>query len=193
YTEDQRLEINARLAEPAVYQSGAAGVPAQPPSEVIPFVGPSVAVLMDIPMILDSTDIPGFVGAMYGYGSWPGGVLFRSIDNGQTYSGIQAFTGQATIGEALNVLSANDGLIIDRTSDLTIQPLAGTFDAITEEQMLTGQHYCAYGVDGRWEIIRYADSVLNSDGTRTLSTLIRGYRGTEWATGLHEIGDYVVL
>lgn len=193
YTEDQRLEINARLAEPAVYQSGAAGVPAQPPSEVIPFVGPSVAVLMDIPMILDSTDIPGFVGAMYGAGSWPGGVLFRSIDSGQTYTGIQAFTGQATIGEALNVLGSDDGLIIDRSSELTIQPLAGTFDAITEEQMLTGQHYCAYGVDGRWEIIRYADSVLNGDGTRTLSTLIRGYRGTEWATGLHEIGDYVVL
>lgn len=193
YTEDQRLEINARLAEPAVYQSGATGVPAQPPSEVVPFVGPSVAVLMDIPMILDSTDIPGFVGAMYGAGSWPGGVLFRSIDSGQTYTGIQAFTGQATIGEALNVLGSDDGLIIDRSSELTIQPLAGTFDAITEEQMLTGQHYCAYGVDGRWEIIRYADSVLNGDGTRTLSTLIRGYRGTEWATGLHEIGDYVVL
>lgn len=193
YTEDQRLEINARLAEPAVYQSGATGVPAQPPSEVVPFVGPSVAVLMDIPMILDSTDIPGFVGAMYGSGSWPGGVLFRSIDSGQTYTGIQAFTGQATIGEALNVLGSNDGLIIDRSSELTIQPLAGTFDAITDEQMLTGQHYCAYGVDGRWEIIRYADSVLNSDGTRTLSTLIRGYRGTEWATALHEIGDYVVL
>lgn len=193
YTEDQRLEVDARMAEPAVYQSAAVGVPAEPPSDVVPFVGLSVAVLMDIPMILDSTDIPGFVGAMYGSGSWPGGVLFRSIDNGQTYAGIQAFTGQATIGEARNVLAADEGLIIDRTGALTIQPLAGTFDAISETQMLTGQHYCAYGVDGRWEIIRYADSVLNGDGTRTLSTLIRGYRGTEWATGLHEIGDYVVL
>lgn len=193
YTEDQRLEINARLAEPAVYNSGAVGAPAQPPDETIPFIGVSTAVLLDIPMILDSTDIPGFVGAMYGAGSWPGGVLFRSIDNGQTYSGIQAFTGQATIGQATNALPDNSGLVIDRINSLNVQPIAGTFDAITEAQMLTGQHYCAYGVDGRWEIIRYADSVLNGDGTRTLSTLIRGYRGTEWATGLHEIGDYVVL
>lgn len=193
YTDDQRIEVTAKLAEPAVYQSGAVGVPATPPDETISFIGSSNAILMDIPMILDSTDFSGYVGAMYGPGSWPGGILYRSTDNGQTYGAIQAFTDPGTIAEALNTLPSHDGLTIDRINTLTIQTLSGSFDAITEDQMMVGQNYCAYGVDGRWEIIRYSSSVLNSDGTRTLSNFIRGYRGTEWATGLHQVGDYVVL
>jgi hypothetical protein len=193
YTADQRLEINAKLAEPSIYQSGAVGVPALPPDETMPFLGRSEAVLMDIPMILDSTDFPGYVATMYGPGTWPGGTLFRSVDEGQTYNGIQAFTEAGTVGIAGDPLDADGGLVIDRESALTVSQLAGEFEAITEAQMMTGQHYCAYGMPGRWEILRYANAVLNSDGTKTLSVFLRGIRGTEWATALHQVGDYFVL
>jgi len=193
YTSDQRLEVSARLSESIVYQSSALGVDAIPPSETIPRIGTSTSILMDVPSVVDQTDSSGIVVGMYGASSWRGGVLMSSSDNGQTYEGLQAFTGPTTAARAVDFLSLNDGFLIDRISELTISPVAGEFVAITEDQMMTGRHYLAYGVDGRWEIMQYANADLQVDGSVVLSIFLRGLRGTEWATGLHESGDWVVL
>lgn len=193
YTADQRLEVMAKLAEPAVYQSSAVGAPSLPPPQTIALITKTTALLLDIPMILDSTDMPGYVLAMYGKNSWPGAVWLRSIDYGQTYNPVQAVGGASTIARCETILGADDGYVIDRESTLTVTELSGELTAITEAQMMTGQHWCAYGQDGRWEIMRFADCVLDVEGTKTLSTIIRGLRGTEWATGSHQVGDYLVL
>lgn len=193
YTADQRLEVNAKLAEPALYQSGAVGAVIEPPSGVIPFVGNSTAIVLDIPLIDDLYDQPGYRVAMYGEGSWPGAVFFKSVDQGQTYAAVQNFTQECVCAQVMNLLTANDGFIIDRINNLRINTIKGEFTGVTEAQMMTGKNYCAYGMPGRWEIICYAGSELQVDGTRVLSTLIRGMRGTEWATGLHQAGDILVL
>lgn len=190
---DQRVEISAKLTQPEVYQSSALGAVVDGPVETVQRISDSVALLLDIPLIVDDMDSPGYVGAMYGAGSWPGGVVARSIDNGQVYTVLQGFTGQSTVARCNNSLSQNDGYVIDRSGTLNISQLAGEFSSITEEQMMTGQNYCAYGVDGRWEILRYAHAVLESDGSKTLSVFARGLRGTEWATGLHATGDKIVF
>ena len=90
-------------------------------------------------------------------------------------------------------ISEHSGLVIDRDSTLTVFLVAGALDAITEAQMMTGLNWAAYGAPGRWEIIRFADSVLNSNGSYTISTLMRGARGTEQYTGTHEDNDTFVF
>ena len=130
---------------------------------------------------------------MYGADGWRGGSLFRSIDDGQTYTNLQSFTGGATIGRCTNSLAKNDGFVIDRSGTLNLYQLSGQFSSITEQQMMLGKNWCAYGRDGAWELIRYANATIEANGSVTLSTLIRGARGTEWATDQHNPDDVVII
>ncbi len=193
---DQTMNLQCTHASPDVYSLASLGAS----GEVLPGTNVSVvydtsSILLDVPMVVDSQDAPGFVAAPYGGGDgWRGAVLMRSDDGGQRYNGQARFFGVGLVGQAANVIAANDGLVIDRVSELLVWSVSGiAFESITESSMMTGKNYLAYGKPGRWEICCYAASELQSEGYYLLSTLIRGMRGTEWATGLHEIGDYVVL
>ena len=119
--------------------------------------------------------------------------MYRSLDGGQTFTNLKSYIATASVGECLDFLPEFDGFVIDRVNSLNINLLSGSFGAITETQMMTGKHWCAYGADGRWELIRYIDATLNLDNSITLSGFVRGARGTEWAAKLHQQGDLVVL
>ena len=192
---NQVSKISARLAQQTVYQSTATGSDVEPPSETIPYISPAVALLMDVPLIYSSANNYGFGAAVYpevNSGGWPGAVLLESKDFGQTYLPLQSFTGAATVASASNSLPPGDYAVIDYENELRVNVLSGQFFSITEEQMMTGKNYCAYGVDGRWEIIRYANASVNEDGSLTLSVFARGLFGTEWAGDLHTSSDLLV-
>ncbi|MEG7359920.1 phage tail protein [Pseudomonas citronellolis] len=194
YEDDGRLTCKAKANSATLYISRAVGAPAPGPDGTIPLNGPSILLNLDIPVIDETVqNDPGFVGVMTGPNeSWPGGVEVRSSDDGQTWIDIQAFIGHATLGTALTTLPSSGCTVIDMRS-LRISSLSGSWESITRAQMLSGVNYAAYGVDGRWEIVRFQNAALQSDGSYLLSGFIRGDRGTEWATGLHQIGDYFVL
>lgn len=188
------LECTARPNAPAIWTPNAEGGEGVIPDGEVGLAADTVIELMDIPLIRDADDQPGFAAAMAGTSDgWEGGVLFRSVDNGQTWQDIQAWAAPVTMGYARNALAAHDGYVIDRDSELQVDLTAGALESITEAQMMTGLHWVAYGADQRWELIRFADADLQPDGSYVLSTLIRGARGTEWATSLHQPGDAVVL
>jgi hypothetical protein len=195
HTADGRLECTGRPSSASTYVSIAPGDPGQGGQVTIPLAGATVGSLIDAPIIDESLqDIPGFVCSFNGYSSgWPGGVLFQTADNGQTWVDLQAIQGQSTSGSAANSLSVNAGNLIQRGGSLTVWLTSGNLEGITESQMLNGANYAAYGMPGRWEIIRFQNATLNANGSYTIDTFWRGDRGTEWATGLHVIGDQFVL
>lgn len=190
---DQRVDFIGKVTDSAIYSSTLSGVSGEEPDQTITFIGDSTFIGIDCPMLIDSTDDYGLVTAMYGPGNYPGGILMYSLDSGQTYNPLQSFAGAVTVGIAKDTLAVNDGFVMDRSGTLNIDVRAGEFTGITETQMLTGQNYVAYGVDGRWEIMQFAGATLESDGTYTLDTFVRGLKGTEQYTGTHAVGDYVVL
>lgn len=193
HNQDQAVSISAKSSSYAVYTSSAEGIDVDPPPETIKYIGESYSVLMDIPMLAEQyQNTHGFVVAMYGRGDWPGGVMLASGDEGQTYAPKSAFYDPGTVAQVAAPLNADDCFVIDRSGSLVISVKSGSFYSITEEQMLTGKHYCAYGNDQRWEIIQYAHATENENSV-TLSILVRGLFGTEWAATLHEAGDYLVL
>lgn len=191
---DGRLECEALPNRAALYTSSAVGSDGVPPSGTIGLSGASVFVPLDIPVVDETVqNAVGFVGAMTGDTSgWPGALLVRSNDGGQTWVDIQAYTGKASIGTALTTLPGSDCTLIDQRN-LNVSMISGTPEGITRDQMLAGANYAAYGVDGRWEIVRFQNASLQDNETYTVSGFVRGDRGTEWATGLHEAGDYFVL
>ena len=52
---------------------------------------------------------------------------------------------------------------------------------------------CSSDLPGRWEVIQFKNASLIATDTYQLSGLLRGRRGTEWATGIHAVGDTLVM
>lgn len=194
YTEDGRLEIKGVPSNAAIFVPNASGGEGHLPPSTIGLPGPSLFLPLDIPLVDEvSQNAPGFVGAMTGYtDGWPGATAFRSADEGQTWTDVQGYSGKGGIGSATNALTVNPGYLIDQ-STLNVLMISGEPEGITYDQLLTGYNYAAYGLDGRWEIVRFQNAALQGDGSYMLSGFVRGDKGTEWATGLHQPGDWFVL
>jgi len=196
YLADGRLEISSKLNGPALYNPNAEGGTTIQGDTTIAFAGTSVLHLLDIPLIRDADNVPGFGGAVSGRtAGWPGGVIARSVDSGQTWKSIQGYANPVTMGVCRDPLGEHDGLTIDRTSELTIDFYSSSMSisSITEAQMMTGKNWFAYGAHGRWEIGRLVNAVTNSDGSATVSTLARGLQNSARYSGLHEVGDVFVF
>lgn len=194
YTPDGRLECEAKPNRAALYTSTAKGGEGVPPSGEVPLPGMTILLVLDLPVVDETLqNNPGMVMVATGItDGWPGAVAFRSIDAGQTWSELQGFTGKGTLGTARGALPVSSCTLIDQRT-LTVDLITGDLESITRDQMLAGINYAAYGVNGRWEIVRFQDAVLQADGSYLVSSFVRGERGTEWATGLHQAGDWFVL
>ena len=154
YLSDGRLECSAKYNSAAIYSPTALGEAGTSTGTTLSVAGDTRFVLLDIPLMLDSTDTPGFPAALCGYlAGWPGGVLSRSDDAGQTWTVLQGFTAPgAVIGIASNAIGAGRYYMIDSASALTINIPSGALASVTEAQMLNGYNHFAYGAAGRWEI-----------------------------------------
>lgn len=193
---DGRVECTAKLNDSAIYTQNATGGTRVEGDTTISFAGKSIMHLLDIPLIRDEDNKPGFAGSLCGKSSgWPGGTIIRSVDSGQTFQAIQGFIGGVTSGVCRDPLPAHDGYVIDRDNTLTIDLYNSgmSLSSITEAQMLTGKHWAAYGVAGRWELIQFANATLNADDSYTIDTLVRGAKGTEQYTDDHVDGDIFIL
>lgn len=194
YLPDGRLECKAKYDSPAVYvQTGVADEGAST-GATLTLAGPSVYVLLDIPMMDDSANTPGFPAAMTGYlTGWPGGILYRSEDGGQSWVDLEsAVSPGSSIGYATTTLTAHGGTTYDATSTLACSMYQGTISSVTEAQLFAGTNWFAYGAHGRWEIIAARTATLQGDGSYILQDFLRGQQGTEWATGLHVANDSLV-
>ncbi len=191
---DGRLECKAKYNKATIYSPVALGEEGQSTGVTATLSGPSTYELLDIPLIQTVYDEPGFVLAMTGYlTGWPGGVLYKSTDNGQTFEDVQAVGPPgATMGIASTTIGVHGGTVLDKTRLLTVRMIQGDLSSVTQSQMFDGQNWFAYGADGRWEIIACQNAVLQGNGDYILSDFLRGQMGTEWATGLHAVGDIIV-
>jgi len=126
--------------------------------------------------------------------TWTGAQLYKSSD-GTTYDAMLSTTSGAIIGIAQDALGDFDGGNVfdyDNTVTIALQT-TGTLVSYTQLQVLNGAGAFLLGMHGRWEVVQYKTATLVSPGVYTLSGLLRGRRGTEWAQGTHQAGDKFVL
>lgn len=195
YTPDGRLECQAKYNAAAVYSATALGADGVATGQVLALAGNSIYQLLDIPALRDADDRAGFPVAMGGnLAGWPGGILYRTDDEGQTWVDLQGFTAPgAAIGYTGAAIGAGRFDIIDAASALSVVLYSGSLASVTELAMLNGANHFAYGAHGRWEIIAAQNCTLQGDGSYILTNLLRGRFGTEWAAGSHLAGDAIVL
>jgi len=164
------------------------------PAQTVGLPGPTALAVLDLPALRDQDDNGGVYLAACGYLSgWEGTVVYRSADSGETWAEIDTLLDAGTLGTATTALADGQATVWDFANTVTVQLLNGTLDSASESAVLNGANAAALGYHGRWEIIQWQTATLVGTNTYTLSGLLRGRRGTEWATGLHAIGDAFVL
>ena len=194
YLPDGRMECTAKFNNVAVYTSVAVGQAGQSTGQVLNYGGPSNLVLLDVPVMNDLMNAPGLLVGMGGYlDGWPGGTLYRSSDAGQTWGSIQGFPQGIVSGVAVNAIGAGRTDIVDAINGLNIRLHAGDLYSVSLTAMLNGANWFAYGADGRWEIIAVQNVTAESNGSLTLTDMLRGRFGTEWAMTTHLPYDEMIL
>jgi len=172
------------------------------------FGGQSIAVnvptnllVLDIALLRDAEDDPGAYVAAYGISPhWRGGVIYTSADDGATWSRAATMPRPGSVvGAATNALGNwTGGNRFDEGNTLNVSlSNNGTPASTTRLGVLNGGNGLAIEstVNGEteWEILQYRDVELESNGSYTLTGLLRGRRGTEYAMAGHAAGDRVVL
>lgn len=151
----------------------------------------TILLILDIPILRDADDGPGYYAAMKPLSTpWPGASLFTSEDD-TTYTTVGAVANSATFGVATSTLADwTGGNLFDEVSTVTVSVGNGTLASTTRNDMLTSDINAAVIGD---EVVQFRTATFVSSGIYRLSGLLRGRRGTEWATGTHATGEKFAL
>jgi hypothetical protein len=188
------LEIRATAEDTTAYSSEAAGAAGKglSPGNVA-WEGPTDFIVWDGSMPKDHSDYSGVYIAGTGTGGeWTGAVIYKSDNGGTTWTPFTTVTTRTVLGSVRGVL---DGVpnpwIWDNYNSLTVMPVysGSSLASATKLNVLNGANAMLVGD----EIIQFMTAVENTDGSFTISDLLRGRRGTEWAIWEHAAGEKFVL
>lgn len=179
----------------ATYESDAIGndVPDDGEDE-IDYTGHTLLLLIDCSLIRATENSPGVQIVTLGYGDqWTGAAIYKSNSNTWPLQQPWAMTTKdAIIAKSLDILGdVTDPWIWDEGSSVNVSLIDSTdsLSSATKADVLNGSNLAILGD----EIIQWRTATLESDGTYTLTGLLRGRRGTEWAIGTHAVGEYFIL
>ena len=186
------------IEDSTVYTQTSTGAAMTTPDNVVPLIGPTLFVPLDIALLREVDDDFGFYYGLSGAADgWIGAQLYQSTDGGTAYNAVTnglVLTGP-TIGTAAAALgttgvTASTNEKVDEINTVSVVLTAGTLSTITRNAMLAGGNVFLIGD----EIVQAMVCTLTATLTYTLSRLLRGRLGTEWAMGTHLAGDrFIVL
>lgn len=192
----------ARRHDPSIYASDSVGIATRLPRNPFLIVTDTVFELIDAPLVRLGDDVPGYFAALGGTTTsaavqgWPGGELYRR-DGAELELVASQGRPSAAFGSALIELDSAE-YTVRTEGPLQVQLQQGALTSVTLEQMLDGANYAVLEVRSGparigWEVIQYQTAVFNpANSVWTLTDLLRGRFGTEWAIGLHQAGDRFV-
>jgi hypothetical protein len=144
--------------------------------------------LLDIPMLTDSENEPGIYVAVNGASAdWSLAAIYESAD-GITYGLNTTVNDQAAIGTCTTTLGTwAGGNVFDMTNTVTVDiGLNQQLSSYTRTEIITGS---APGYVVGNELVHALTATLISPGVYTLSGLLRGRKGTEWASTGHAASE----
>lgn len=192
------LAVTAANQDASAYVSDAEGVDMPGRDQDISYAGPTELVLVDGPLLQSTNNESGVYVAALGYLSqWSGAVIYKSNDGGNTWSQWTTCTKDAIVAVATDALGdVSDPFIWDNGNTVNVRMLddGDTLSSATALEVLNGSNAGALVAStGDVEYINWATATLETDGSYTLSGLLRGRKGSDAATGLHAASDLLVL
>jgi hypothetical protein len=175
----QTVELECEADGVATVPSSAAAAITPVPPQEVQLPGVANYALMDIPLLRDADDGPGFYAAAAGFqAGYIGASLFRSTDGGVNYDRFQELAEIATLGTASTALVANaDPELWDERSVVTVALLRAddTLSSVTTDDVLNGANAALIGD----EVVQFRTATLTAPQTYQLSGFLRGRKGTE--------------
>jgi hypothetical protein len=157
----------------------------------------AILFILNTPLLRDVDDTGGLVGRRYFAAgqfdsNWGGGVLNISNDN-ITYTEFDSSVSLTPDwGVATNTLgTTNQPFSVDTVNTLTVilKTWVTPPSTVTYLDMLAGANVLLVGD----ELIQFQTVTDNEDGSYTLSNLLRGRRGTEWACNSHVPSERIII
>lgn len=171
------------------------------PQQTVSLPSASFAIVADMQPLRDSdADAKEYyiAGSRMSGTTYIGTHVFDSADN-ETWSSLAIIipSEEAVVGFATNALAEPAShTLIDHTNTVNVKLTSGTLASSSESVVLDGVTNILIIEDsgsGGWEIIQFITATLESDGSYTLSGLLRGRRGSENYMANHSPGDRVWL
>lgn len=190
------------LLRTTVYTSDAVGVPTPNNPQSLLGIARIAPIFIDGHLMRAADDGNQFYTGVYPVeiGRFTSGMIYKSNDLGASYAPWLGFQAATLRGLAQNVLPDRPHPEAwDYASTLTFhiaskKGVPTLPSSVTEEQLLADVELNAFAIKSEddWEYIQAAEITSNTNGTWTLSKLLRGRKGTDFAMAGHAIGDAVV-
>ena len=182
------------LDDPTVINSTAGTDGDYPASTLLKLALATRLALLDIPLLRDVDNTPGFYAAFSGESGWPGAELDVSTDGGTTFTKNLVATDSTVIGTTTSGLpNFTRGNVFDESSTLTVQVGDMTLSSFSKDSIRAGTAD-AYLVGSEIVMAHTATMITASPNVYRLSGFLRGLRGTEWAKVGHGNAErFVVL
>ncbi len=192
-TSDYRLECEGIVEGEGINDSSAVGSDTSQgfTKPEISILAPSDLMVFNSPTLDNSViNSNGLLYACKGFGSsWNGASIFKSKDLGQTYENVGSSLIEACFGETRSILPDGPTTLIDLTGSVQVYSSTNNFIDITYQDLFNGKNYIKIGD----EVLQYMEYTDDGNNLYTLSTFLRGRRGTEWATNLHSSLEAFIL
>lgn len=185
------IEITA-LRDAAVTRAAVGGAPAvvmQTVQDVAHTVD-TTGLLLNLPALNASDVAPRYHVAYIGSTAvWGGAALYRSVDSEASYQQQDLGLLEAFSGTVDTAIADADAHLLDTGTTITVVMRHGTLASISDEALYNGGNQCTLGN----EILAFGLADLVDTNTYHLTRLLRGRRGTEWATSTHTDGETLVI
>lgn len=166
-------------------------------TEVAPPVD-TIMELLDIPILQDGDNDPGFYVATQGTGTpYQGAAVFQSPDD-VTYTRRVTVLESAIMGNCITTLGDWTGpRVFDEINTVTVDVGDGVLNSSTRDAVLAS--YAVNAILIGDEMIQFVTATMLDTGVYQLSRLLRGCRGTEWAMTGHtppgspELGERAIV
>lgn len=162
------------------------------PTVGVALPGDTIMELLDVPLMRDAENRLGhYVAATSAGATWPGASVSRSLDDVE-FAEAARVSERAILGVTTTTLGNwTGGKVFDETNSVTVSLSYGTLSSSTRSAMMADASINAIMIGA--ELIRFRTATFVSPGVYTLSGLLRGQNGTEWAMAGHTASDRVVL
>lgn len=161
------------------------------PTVGVALPGETIMELLDVPLMRDAENTLGhYVAATSSGTTWPGASISRSLDDVE-YAEAARVSERAILGVTTTTLGNFTGVGFDERNTVTVSLSYGTLSSSTRAGLLADASINNIMIGA--ELVRFRTATFVSTGIYTLSGLLRGQKGTEWAMAEHTSSDVVVL
>ncbi|MFL6845647.1 MAG: phage tail protein [Allosphingosinicella sp.] len=185
-----KLELSGAAAGASSTPAGSAGRPVDQPDLLL---GATSLLLLDLPLSGEESALRPrlLVAAAGAEPGWRRADLIASYDGGLSWAAAGSTAPAATIGTALSVPGPAGPALLDERHDFEVELLGEGMwlESRDDAALASGANLAVLGD----ELIQFGTAEPLGGRRFRLSRLLRGRRGTEWASSLHAVGEPFAL